>query len=200
MIYNDILFGRIQSNDVKLDDIELCARLCVDPSFDKSSISHYIDEVLSASDMRYAILRIPVLIDGNTLDLSFEKVKSASLSKVLRDCDQAIVFAVTLGNQVDRLISKYELTNKAAAFVVDAIASALTESLADHVNEQLRADNDLTNRFSPGYADLSLNIQAPLLNRLDSQRTVGISLNEKLLMIPRKSITAIVGIKSQKGL
>ena len=200
MIYNDMLFGRIQSNDIKLDDNELCARLRVDPSFDKSSISHYIDEVLSVSDMRYASITVPVIIKGNIVDLSFEKVKSTSLSKVLRDCDQAIVFAITLGNQVDRLISKYALTNKAAAFIVDAIASALTESLAEHINQQLKTDKELTNRFSPGYADLSLDIQVPLLNRLDSQRTVGISLNEKLLMIPKKSITAIVGIKSQKGL
>ena len=200
MIYNDILLGRIKSNDIKLDDNELCARLRVDPSFDKSSISHYINEVLSASDMRYASITVPVIIKGNIVDLSFEKVKSTSLSKVLRDSDQAIVFAITLGNQVDRLISKYALTNKAAAFIVDAIASALTESLAEHINQQLKTDKELTNRFSPGYADLSLDIQVPLLNRLDSERTVGISLNEKLLMIPKKSITAIVGIKSQKGL
>jgi hypothetical protein len=200
MIYNDITYGKIESDNIKLDNIELCARLGVAPDFDNSSICPLIDEVYKASDMRCAYFTTPVSIDGNVIDLSFDKIESVSLAKTLHGCDKLIVLAVTIGSEVDRLIAKYSLTNKASAFIVDAISSALTESLADYVNKELKKNYDLTNRFSPGYADLDLNIQAPLIKRLDSQRTVGIYLNENLLMIPKKSITAIIGIKSQKGL
>jgi cobalamin-dependent methionine synthase I len=50
-------------------------------------------------------------------------------------------------------------------------------------------------RFSPGYGDLSLSVQSDLLNVLDARRNIGLTLSDSLMMIPQKSVTAIVGLK-----
>ncbi len=55
----------------------------------------------------------------------------------------------------------------------------------------------LSKRFSPGYGDLSLEIQKNLLAYLDAHRRIGIELTENYLMIPQKSVTAILGVHTR---
>jgi cobalamin-dependent methionine synthase I len=50
-------------------------------------------------------------------------------------------------------------------------------------------------RYSPGYGDLSLSFQPVLLNELNAAKLLGITLTDSYLMIPRKSISAIIGVK-----
>ena len=56
----------------------------------------------------------------------------------------------------------------------------------------------LTPRFSPGYGDLSLDLQTDLIRITEAQKHIGITLSENLIMIPTKSVTAIIGIKQHK--
>ena len=51
-----------------------------------------------------------------------------------------------------------------------------------------------TRRYSPGYGDLPLSVQPALLDALDAGRRLGVTLTESLLMVPMKSVTAVVGI------
>ena len=48
-------------------------------------------------------------------------------------------------------------------------------------------------RFSPGYGDLSLEVQKEIFSLLDCPRKIGVSLGDSLLMTPSKSVTAIIG-------
>ena len=52
----------------------------------------------------------------------------------------------------------------------------------------------LTDRFGPGYGDLPLSAQKKLCAALDTGRRIGLSLSPSLLMIPGKSVTAVLGI------
>ena len=52
-------------------------------------------------------------------------------------------------------------------------------------------------RFSPGYGDFDLKYQKDILEYLDANKKIGISLTDSLMMIPTKSITAIIGIKRE---
>ena len=60
----------------------------------------------------------------------------------------------------------------------------------------LEKEKTLTNRCSPGYGDLPLSLQPHLLSALNANKLLHITLSDTLLMIPQKSITAIVGIRS----
>ena len=52
-------------------------------------------------------------------------------------------------------------------------------------------------RFSPGYGDFSLSCQRAVLDALDAGKHLGIKLTDSFLMMPSKSVTAVIGV-SQK--
>lgn len=136
------------------------------------------------------------------LDLSFAKVRSKGLSTNLDGCFKIILFAATIGIDIDRLIMRYSRSNPAKALIFQAIGAERIETLCDAFNEDMR--QDLLNRglylrprFSPGYGDLPLSLQKDIFRVLDCQRKIGLTLNESLLMSPTKSVTAIIGVSEQ---
>ena len=113
-----------------------------------------------------------------------------------KDYKYIAVFAVTLGHAVDREIAKSTCLGAAEAFVCDAVASAMAEAAADAAEPELRM---LTPRIhwekrkSPGYGRLGLSLQPTLLGICSAGQYLGIALTKANLMIPAKSITAILG-------
>ncbi|MBO5715334.1 MAG: hypothetical protein J6S23_02940 [Clostridia bacterium] len=195
MIYNDVIFGSVSSTDFEIKKNELAARLNAGFDFENELLNKCINEFKKAATYRYAYIRVPISITNDICDFGFATVKSASLSRVLCDSKEAFIMAVSTGIEVDRLITKLYLKNDPSAFFIDAIGSAAVESLADHINDKICKNLSTTNRFSPGYADFPLEFQKDLLSRINANQTVGITLSEKLMMTPMKSITAIIGIK-----
>jgi len=193
MISNDIIFGKVTHSDFTISETELSARTGCPIKID--DLSDQIQAFNEKAVYRYAYARIPISVVNNICDFGFESVTSSSLSTVLKDCNEAIIFAVSAGVETDRLISKLYLQNSSDAFLIDCIGSAAIEGFADYLNCVISKGINCTKRFSPGYSDFPLSFQKPLLDRLNASATVGISLSEKLFMIPMKSITAVIGIK-----
>lgn len=134
-------------------------------------------------------------LDDDVVKFDFMEVKSRSLSINLKKCKKAYVFAATIGIELDRMIEKYSKFIQSKSAVCHAIGSALIEAFCDYVNDTLVGASKSTRRFSPGYGDLSLEIQPTILKTLDAERKIGIILGDSLLMQPSKSVTAIIGIK-----
>jgi cobalamin-dependent methionine synthase I len=107
-----------------------------------------------------------------------------------------IIMAVTLGAGVDRLIRTSQIKDMAEAVILDAGASILAEQCADILEETIRAENScfVTGRYSPGYGDFPVEMQGRLIREIDGPRTIGLTTNESHILIPRKSITAIIGM------
>ena len=125
----------------------------------------------------------------------FMTAKSRYLYKNLLGCREAFVFAVTAGITVDRELAKLRITSNAEYFITDGIASAAIDSFCDHVDKTIKGELDCARRFSPGYGDLSLELQSPLLERLNAHQLLGITLDSGFMMTPVKSITAVMGIR-----
>jgi len=195
MIDQEVVFGKIDINNIVIDERELSARLGYGIRI--SDINSHMDSVKKAASCRYAYMRTSVSVTGNECDFGFDKVYSKALATVLRECDEAYILALTLGIDIDRLISKSYVKSKADGFIIDAIASATAEGLADYVNEIIDKGLITTKRFSPGYSDLPLEFQASLLNRLNAAHTIGVSLTDSFMMTPKKSVTAVIGIKTR---
>lgn len=152
---------------------------------------------VSAARCRACYVRLPVQIQGDTVDLGGLRAGSASLAKNLSGCGQAVLFAATLGAEEDLLRRRAGVDSPARALVLDAMGSAAIEALCDALCGGWARENPglrLRPRFSPGYGDLPLDFQARLLAFLDSGRKAGITLSETLLMVPQKSVSAIVGL------
>lgn len=121
----------------------------------------------------------------------------AALSRHLSGCEQVCVFCATLGAQTDLLIRRAECTDMTSALALDCCASALVEQLCDRVESHLQAQFPgcfFPYRFSPGYGDLPLEVNTPLLDLLDAPRTIGLCATSSHLLTPRKSVTALLGV------
>ena len=144
---------------------------------------------------RFCWIKAPILRPAeNTLDFGFGAFFSKDLTKNLDGCAEAFLFAVTLGLGVDRLLLRLAQVSQARHFITDALASALAEAACDQAEARIKGALSCKPRFSPGYGDLPLEMQKPLLNRLEARQRLGITLTQNLLMVPTKSITAIMGI------
>lgn len=141
-----------------------------------------------------------VNITGEECSFLRFSVKSKDLAKNLDGCKRVIIFAATVGFEIDRLISKYSQISPSKALMFQAIGAERIEALCDllcsDVSNQLGVR--LKNRFSAGYGDLPLFSQNDIFRVLDCTKKIGVSLNNSLLMSPTKSVTAFVGITDEK--
>lgn len=134
------------------------------------------------------------------VDLGFTRVTSRSLAGHLAGCDRAIVFAATVGLEIDRMIAKYSRLSPARALCLQAIGTERIETLCDLLcaswEETYRKEGKrMRTRFSPGYGDLPIAMQSDIFRLLDCPKRIGLMLADSLLMSPTKSVTAIVGIE-----
>lgn len=139
-----------------------------------------------------------VLCDG-----CFE-TESESLLRNLSGCESVLLMAATLGMEADRLLMKYERISMAKAVVMQAAAAGMIEIYCNERCLEWKAEYEarglfLRPRFSPGYGDFSLSSQAGILNALDAGKRPGIRLTDGGLMIPVKSVTAVIGISKSRG-
>ncbi len=153
-------------------------------------------ETENAFEFKACYAEFKVEIDKNTVNFGPFKTESASLSKFLKDSKTAIIFVATVGFETDRLIKKYSALSPSKALCFSAMGSerieALCDELCDFLKEKYNASSVL--RFSPGYGDLSLEIQKNIFSELNVTKNIGVFLNESLLMSPSKSVSAIVKI------
>lgn len=159
-------------------------------------------ECKSSLSYRICYTECPVIFSEETIDFGFAKVKSADLFKNLNGCSSAVIFAATIGLNMDRLISKYSKVSPSRSLVFQALGAERVEALCDLFNEEIKKEA-LENgfltcpRFSPGYGDLPLAFQMDIFRILDCERKIGVTLGENLLMSPSKSVTAIIGKKKK---
>ena len=123
--------------------------------------------------------------------------ESGLLKLRLQNSKEALVFAATVGIEIDRLILRYEEISPAKALLLQGIGAERIETLCDLFCEDMAAELAQKGyaakpRFSAGYGDFSLEAQRWFSNVLDMQRKVGVTLSESLLMTPTKSVTAVV--------
>lgn len=183
----------IDKTKLSVDEKELKRRLSVSSEFDVSVYDKAVSEVLRESTPKACFVKIPVSVDDSFVNFPFGKVESRDLAKNLSGCDEAFVFAVTLGHGVERLLSKMSHLSAADFFIYDAVGSALAESVCDEAEKIIKGDMECKPRFSPGYGDFPLSAQKDVLALVNAQRLLGITLTDTCLMIPQKSITAIMG-------
>ncbi|WP_195250907.1 vitamin B12 dependent-methionine synthase activation domain-containing protein [Romboutsia sp. 1001713B170207_170306_H8] len=123
-----------------------------------------------------------------------------SITRHLKDCNKVILFACTLGIDIERKIRLYEKIDLTKSIILDACASILVESLCDDIEKiikkGLNKEYRYTLRFSPGYGDLDISSQKKVIGLLDANRKIGLTCSSNFILMPRKSVTAIIGISN----
>lgn len=134
--------------------------------------------------------------DGRLAGTDFTPA-GADIRAHLAGCGQVVLLAATLGAEAESLLRQTQARSMADAVILDAAASAAIENVCDNLCLDLAstlAPRHLTGRFSPGYGDLPLTQQAALCRILEVDRRIGVSLSPGGLMLPQKSVTALVGV------
>lgn len=165
-------------------------------------IHECIREMLKVIQPRYCYRRFPLIfLQEDEMEAGGLVLKSHNLATNLKGCGEVIFFAATLGNGVDRLMTRFGRLNITKAAILQAVGAAAMEAYCDQcqkgLEEQLKEEQlYLRPRFSPGYGDLALSVQDRFLKTIDATKRIGIYLSEGDIMLPEKSVSAIMGISS----
>lgn len=127
------------------------------------------------------------------------KISSKLVKRVMRGCSRVVIFAVTIGHELEAEVAKLmKAGDMAEAVMLDSVGGESAEGCAEYLNQLVQKEAHrrglhLTMRFSPGYGDWRLEGQRELFKALTPEK-IGITLTESCLMLPRKSITGIIGM------
>lgn len=141
----------------------------------------------------------PLKVEGDGVFFAGQEIHSRYLSKSLSGCDYVFLFASTLGPKIDKEIQKYTRLDPAKALVMQATGAMYIEEYIDLLCKKIQnlaSEEGLStnHRFSPGYGDVSLEVQKIFFSLLDCKH-IGLTLMESLIMAPEKSVTAFIGVK-----
>jgi hypothetical protein len=191
--YNDILKYMGHEGEI---DAQLNALIC-------SSLEK-LKEVSNPLNVK---MQLPCTINGNCVKIDSINIKSEGLAVHLKNCTKVYIFAATLGAAVDRLITQRTKVNSVQALCIQACAAAQIEDYCNSIEQELLRqilpnniggnETYLLRRFSPGYSDFSIAHQTDILRVLQAQKHIGVTETEAHMLIPLKSVTAVIGISTK---
>ncbi len=159
------------------------------------------EEILRTARPRWVYREYALERDSAGLRVAgtFLKLPGKDIQALLEGCSSAVFFAVTLGAEAEALVRRAELTDMGKALIFDCCMSAAVENVCDNLQEKLEKDYQgrglfLTDRYSPGYGDLPITVQRDFLTILDASRRIGLTCTAESILVPRKSVTAILGV------
>ena len=145
----------------------------------------------------FAVFPVRRTPEGAALEGSGLVLPGRMARTMLRECSDAVLLLCTLGAGFEAQLRAASARDMAQAAMLDACGSAYVEAGCDEAEKAIAArfpEKYLTDRFSPGYGDLPLELQPALCAALDSQRRLGVTVTESLLMVPMKTVSAVIGL------
>lgn len=153
--------------------------------------------VMEKTSPKY-VWRVGEIVRGeSSLRICGVEFAGKGIKRHLTGCDRAVLLAATLSTESDKLIRQTAVTDMALSLAVDCICSAAVEQVCGRAEEEIFSSLDAkyrTWRFSPGYDDLPIDVQRDFLNALNAPKRIGLTVTESSLLVPTKSVTAIIGI------
>jgi Vitamin B12 dependent methionine synthase, activation domain len=130
-------------------------------------------------------------------DVEIRSVRWAHLVKSLGEPEVLCCFVVTSGPELEEAINEAQKGSLFHAYLLDSVGSVLTEGLADQLEQHVSAllgtkGYRTTVRFSPGYCDWELREGQDALFRFLKPESVGVTRTSAGMMIPQKSISAVL--------
>lgn len=196
--------------ELEIDRTEVLRYLQTSKDLKDDNINRLIEEtraeIKDLINFRYLYRKFPIVFDedgvkvrGTTLTL-----KGKSIKKHLKNSEEIYLMAATLGAQVDKKISYYEKISVTKSMIFDACATTAIEAGCDQVEAEIKekvlaaGNEDITFRYSPGYGDLGIDIQKEILRILNAPKKIGLTASKYNMLLPTKSVTAIIGVIAEK--
>ena len=166
-----------------------------------SLLNEYVENAYYLIDPSYSgVIRNIKSVQGSRVVIEDSiTFQSEVIARLLEQCHKAAVFLVTIGNHLEEMVCHLAENGLILqATVLDAIGSVAVEKVADfvqgRVGEIARAQGlCISQRSSPGYCDWDIGQQEMVFRAVDGN-SAGIRLTDGCLMVPRKSVSGIIGI------
>jgi hypothetical protein len=131
-------------------------------------------------------------------------LRSESLLRLLEGAREVTLLVVTLGAAWDDALDALAARDEAAeAWFLDSIGTLMADRAARLVEDRAasdmaRAGLERTRRYRPGYGDFRLEAQGELCELVEAGR-IGVSVNEAFALLPRKSISGVIGWRGRRA-
>lgn len=160
------------------------------------------NEVLGILNVKYLFKEFDITVNDNKVIVKGTSVAFSGKAIVehLSKCKKAIVLCATISAGVDKLLRKAQILDMTRAVVIDSLANAAVEQVAEMLETLIAKKYNnyyLTWRFSPGYGDFPIESQKEILGLLNAQKRIGLCTDESSLLMPTKSITAVIGLSEE---
>lgn len=169
-----------------------------------SNISVVIDEMIKeVSNYNYLHKYnfYDITLDNNKVFLNDEDVvfESRHLYNHLVGCKKIAIMCVSISFEFEKKLLQYQVSDLLKSTIFDTCGSVFVEDVCDSLSSMFEKETALysTRRFSPGYGDLDLLNQTAIFKLLDLNK-YGVHLTDSFLCIPRKTVTAIVGFRTEE--
>jgi hypothetical protein len=122
-----------------------------------------------------------------------------TIAEALLGADTAALFVASAGPGIDAWATKATRGGDLlGAYGIDTIGTVIAEAAADFVGSKVAAwaadsGSKTTNRYSPGYCGWQVTEQRELFALLPPG-FCGVNLTDSCMMIPRKSVSGVIGI------
>lgn len=192
--------------DIKINKAEVLRYLGYKNQEYSQELDKIIDEmrkeIMEISNFKYTYKIVDlnrdmegkVYIDDGILPLLGDNIQNH-----LINADSCVVMAATLGFEVEKRLNYYSKVDLTKNFILDSCGTQMIEEVCDgievEVKEKLGDGFYYTFRYSPGYGDYPISVQNDLVRYLDGYRKIGLTVTDSHLLLPRKSVTAIMGIQ-----
>ena len=126
-------------------------------------------------------------------------ISGRELTSNIKGATHIYAFLVTIGKSVEEAATaSMNSGDHLLGYLIDRAGSFAAESMAQNTEYALRRTLtpeglSVSMRFSPGYCDWPIEEQFKLARMIDFGKA-GVTLTESCVMIPKKSISAVVGI------
>jgi hypothetical protein len=131
----------------------------------------------------------------------FDKVwlTGTFVAQHLAGAQHIVLVVCTLGAGLENRIAALSQENPTYTFALDAFGSVAATTLRVAVCDELKADAQLSGFHTsipliPGINDWPVDVGQPQIFKVLDAARIGVSLNESAQMIPRKSISMMIGM------
>jgi 5-methyltetrahydrofolate--homocysteine methyltransferase len=150
----------------------------------------------------YEAFKIEVIKDQVYFPEIDWRIVSKDLAKVLQKADKCYLLTATLGIEVDKAIARLQKQDMSDALIFNAAGSSYIEVICDEIEKEIMSTLEvgeyLTMRYSPGYGDASITLSEQMIKVMDATKRIGLTLTKSGMLLPEKSITAFIGITTEK--
>ncbi|OHD16041.1 MAG: hypothetical protein A2086_15370 [Spirochaetes bacterium GWD1_27_9] len=125
--------------------------------------------------------------------------KSNDLLRFLADINEIYLIGITAGKEIVDYRDKLIKEDAFISIIADAVGSETVEKGANYLHNLIgkmiikEGKHTVKRRYSPGYGDFLLENQSDFYKLLELQK-IGVELTSNFILMPEKSITAIIGI------